>query len=377
MKNRLYNLDALRFIAAWVVLLVHVEVLKPIAGVAQYTAPFFKNSAQIAVTFFFVLSGFLITWLLLIEKRKHQEEKINVWRFYRKRIFRIWPLYYLVVLLGFFVLNQIPFFSWSDHTKYFAHSKQYTGLIYYLFFLPNYSWFNFGAPQYVGQVWSLGVEEFFYLYFPIAVYFISLKRIPTFLLSVSVFFIGASVFIRLTLPGSTEKLEQLLYVYADRYRLYSFALGGLAASYLLQEGSITRIKNYLSKKYISYLLLVITAVLVLMGRTFSVVTQQAYSILFSILILSILLSGIRPWILNNKIAVYLGKISYGIYMLHFIAIVAALKLFVPMLQSGVKWIDSVIIYISATIFTIILAMISWHFYEKFFLQFRIKRNKTE
>ena len=107
MNNRLYNLDALRFIAAWIVLLCHVEVLKPYFGIVPYTSRFFVNSAQLAVTFFFVLSGFLITWLLLAEKRKNEQQKINVWRFYSKRILRIWPLYYLLILLGFFVLNQI------------------------------------------------------------------------------------------------------------------------------------------------------------------------------------------------------------------------------------------------------------------------------
>ena len=375
MKNRLYNLDALRFIAAWIVLIGHVEVLKSNFGIHQYTIPFFKNSSQLGVTFFFVLSGFLITWLLLLEKRKHKQEKIKVWRFYRKRILRIWPLYYLIIILGFFVLNRIPFFSEGFHTNYFNNSKQYTGLIYYLLFLPNYSWFRFSAPEYVGQVWSLGVEEFFYLYFPIAIYFISLKRISVFLISVIVFFISVSIFIRLTLAGTGVPLEKFLFAYADRYRLYSFALGGLAAYYFLQVDSIPRIKNYLRRKYISYTLLVITLALILIGRTFSVVTQQAYSILFSIMIFSVLLSGIRPWVLNNRVVIYLGKISYGIYMLHFIAIVVTLKAIYPVLTTGVEWIDSSIIYLSVTIFTIFLAMISWHFYEKFFLRFRIKKNE--
>ena len=167
MNNRLYNLDALRFIAAWIVLLCHVEVLKPHFGIAAYTSRFFINSAQLAVTFFFVLSGFLITWLLLSEKRKNEHRKINVWQFYRKRILRIWPLYYLLVVLGFFVLHHISFFSEAIHTNYFNGTKHHTALVYYLLFLPNYSEFCFGAPVYVGQVWSLGVEEFFYLFFPI------------------------------------------------------------------------------------------------------------------------------------------------------------------------------------------------------------------
>lgn len=376
MKNRLYNLDALRFIAAWIVLLCHVEVLKPYFGIASNTNRFFVNSAQIAVTFFFVLSGFLITWLLLGEKRKNQEEKIDAWRFYRKRILRIWPLYYLVIFLGFFVFRQIPFFNEAIHTNYFIGTKHSSALIYYILFLPNYAGFRFGSTAYIGQVWSLGVEEFFYLFFPIAVYFIPMKRMFFFLISSSILFIVISILVRAILEGSPGKLEQLLYVYADKYRLYSFTLGGLAAYFYLETSTTGSIKKYLSNRFFSYVILAFAFGLILVGRTFSIATQQVYSLIFSLLLLSVLLSGIKPWLLNNAVSIYLGRISYGIYMLHAIAIVIVLKGIYPALATGIKWVDSLSVYLLATIVTIVLAMISWHFYEKIFLRFRIKKDKT-
>src|SRR5947208_1964008 len=106
MQKRLYNLDGLRFMAAWIVLLCHLEVLKPYFGFSPVQARFFSNGAQIAVTFFFVLSGFLISYLLLKEKKANPADRINVKKFYLKRILRIWPLYYLLVVLAFFVLNK-------------------------------------------------------------------------------------------------------------------------------------------------------------------------------------------------------------------------------------------------------------------------------
>ncbi|MBD8017003.1 acyltransferase family protein [Weeksellaceae bacterium Sa1CVA4] len=75
-----------------------------------YQLAFFQIIGKLAVVLFFVLSGFLITTLLLREQQIHQ--KINFRNFYLRRIFRIWPLYFLILVLGFFI---IPYFSmWSN-----------------------------------------------------------------------------------------------------------------------------------------------------------------------------------------------------------------------------------------------------------------------
>jgi peptidoglycan/LPS O-acetylase OafA/YrhL len=67
--------------------------------------------AQVAVDFFLVLSGFLITYLLLQEQ--HQYGEINTQRFYIRRILRIWPLYYLIVIIGLFVF---PLFLGNEYS---------------------------------------------------------------------------------------------------------------------------------------------------------------------------------------------------------------------------------------------------------------------
>ena len=96
MKNkRFYNLDGLRFFAALFVVLGHIEVIKERFGLPSfYSNSFLTNSGPLAVTFFFVLSGFLITYLLILEKQKNEStgKKLNILHFYKKRILRIWPL---------------------------------------------------------------------------------------------------------------------------------------------------------------------------------------------------------------------------------------------------------------------------------------------
>src|SRR5258705_12991462 len=93
-----YNFDGLRFFAALIVVITHIESIKKDFNLPSlYNYSFFTNAAPLAVTFFFVLSGFLIAYLLMHEQQKNAKGKINLFKFYRNRILRIWPLYYLLV----------------------------------------------------------------------------------------------------------------------------------------------------------------------------------------------------------------------------------------------------------------------------------------
>ena len=130
------GLNALRFCAAMAVLLTHVEFVKKVMlhgdgywlkieeriqqsaissilrdgpqAPIPWLSPFVSFGGYVGVIFFFVLSGFLITYLLLEEKRV--SATVAVKKFYMRRILRIWPLYYFLVVLGFVVLPHIDVF---------------------------------------------------------------------------------------------------------------------------------------------------------------------------------------------------------------------------------------------------------------------------
>ena len=90
------GLNSLRFMAAFLVLMHHSETIKSKHGIVNFDwLGLFKNGGN-AVTFFFVLSGFLITYLLL--KERHKTATTSIKNFYLKRVLRIWPLYFLLVL---------------------------------------------------------------------------------------------------------------------------------------------------------------------------------------------------------------------------------------------------------------------------------------
>ncbi|MDB4274068.1 acyltransferase, partial [Algibacter sp.] len=104
------GLHGLRAIAAVLVIITHVELFKAKWGLPNlYNYKLIQDFGTIGVDFFFVLSGFLITYLLFKEKEKYN--KVSVKSFYIRRVLRIWPLYYFVLILVFFIL---PFIGYPE-----------------------------------------------------------------------------------------------------------------------------------------------------------------------------------------------------------------------------------------------------------------------
>lgn len=161
----LYGLNTVRFLAALNVVMVHASGY-PDAVVG----PLFN--ATDAVTIFFVLSGYLIAYRLLIERE--QTGDINLTAFYVRRALRILPLYYVVALVGCFVLPQIG-----------APAPSRDAIISIFLLLPQIM-YGLGMPSgTVIQLWSIGVEELFYLFFPALIRRWSLVRVCLIIIAVS------------------------------------------------------------------------------------------------------------------------------------------------------------------------------------------------
>lgn len=152
------GLNALRFFAAFFVLIHHGEVIRGKNGLEDFGWLGFFNNGGNGVTFFFVLSGFLITYLLLKEVVK--TGRVYIKKFYLKRILRIWPLYFLLVFIG---TIGLPF---AFNILQIEYQMPYTigqTWYYFLFFLPGLVTYFYGH-HFLEPLWSIGVEEVFYLF---------------------------------------------------------------------------------------------------------------------------------------------------------------------------------------------------------------------
>jgi peptidoglycan/LPS O-acetylase OafA/YrhL len=158
MEEKVYfpGLNGLRFIAASLVIIFHLEYKKVCFSLPNFFGyKFMSVIGDLGVSLFFVLSGFLITYLLL--KEKHQGGTVAIKKFYIRRILRILPLYYFIILLGFFILPNFDVFYIPLKSELLDYSNLLQiGL--FVFFMANIGCILYGNLPYIDQTWSIGVH---------------------------------------------------------------------------------------------------------------------------------------------------------------------------------------------------------------------------
>jgi peptidoglycan/LPS O-acetylase OafA/YrhL len=366
MKKRIYfkNLNALRFIAATLVIFHHVEQYKLWAKLPNiFGNPTIDALGHKAVSFFFVLSGFLITYLLMAENT--QTGKIDVRNFYIRRILRIWPLYYFIVLLCLFVLPNIFDLSILGSQIYTKHFPLVTSLL--LLVLPNVV--RLFQPGIVGgnQLWSIGVEEQFYLVWPLLV--------KSFIKSMLVFLL---CFIALKLAGTVilealaSNYDHLVYQKAFRFwellQVEQMAIGAIGAWILFtRKESLINLIYHPITHYVSLFLVAVIFIVPVHHWWIN----YAEAVVFSVLIINLSTNKAIKLNLENKVFNVLGNISYGIYMYHTICITVC---FYCLRQFGLQdsnyLVFNVMLYALSVITTITLAYFSYELFEKKFLDLK-------
>jgi len=299
----------------------------------------------LGVPLFFVLSGFLITRLLLL----HETDSLghDLWIFYARRTLRIFPLYYaiLVVLL---LLGKLPRPLW------------------YFLYLENVDVFFTNAwPGRTAHFWSLCVEEQFYLLFPVALYLWPRKNRVAFL---SVLLVGSWLFrfVMDTAAAAQPEVEwrsALLLPYTGEYILWGCLAGWIdlrrenhaePALALLLTGLVLHTIAALDQFRFQQLAMI--------GA--GSVYQTVHGVGFALVVYGLwrLPSGWARRVFSLGPLVYLGKISYGLYIFH--NFMYDLK---PVLLPTIPLLRFVPGVLVALIATILMAMISWHCFEKPFL----------
>lgn len=293
------------------------------------------------VDLFFVLSGYLITGILLDTRQSRSYFR----NFYVRRCLRIWPLYSLILLFMFVV---VPLLRPSVATSVFARSSPWWAYPLFLqnFIIPDPT----GATGPLGVTWSLAIEEQFYIIWAVLVRFCSNARLRIIALAV----IGLSPALRLYLS-----LHQF-----DLYSNVFCRLDGLMAGGLLAL-AIRRSKAFLPTRFVrlAWLSLGVVFPLVFMTETLHArwVTYSLSSAASSAFLYVSLFSTQKwfGWIMKSRALVYAGTISYSLYLLHRIPFDVA--------QSFRFDGHPVFALLVGFLASFVLAILSWNLVEKPFL----------
>ena len=305
-------LDVLRLLASFCVLLAHSVVFFHAAPIETiHFGHIIKDAGYYGVLFFYVLSGFLITWLLL--KEREDTGTIAVKKFYLRRALRIWPLYYLIVLLSFFVFSWL--WPWRQVMPGWNSPLSF---LLYLFFLPNIATFSGAYLPTCFHTYTIGFEEQFYLFWPLI-----LKVIRTRLLPVLVFLFFLPPLLEIlhlyivVQPSRQEAgvvhLVRAALTFINYSNMPAFIAGALSAVLFRDPGK--KVVRALGGTGWKYLWIAVIFALMYFGIPSLNGYVNLVSIVFALLILNLVQSASGSGRISGILARG-GKISYGIYIFH-------------------------------------------------------------
>lgn len=293
-------LNGLRGYAALFVIIGHLPQITN-----SLTSEFFNNAisfsrlAYISVDIFFILSGYLITRNLIIEKEKNGN--ISIKNFFYRRFLRIFPIYYLTTFIVYLIFN-------------------FEGLIYVNTYLSNFFFVFYNDANPLRHTWSLAVEEHFYLLWPVLFYFVPLSKLKKITYYFTIIIVSTSFIF-------------LLYMYNDiilskfiqkttNFRLLSL-IGGCLIALKKNELNKLLISNHklLLLSTFLYSIAIFSRLIFTPGLNYTI-TLYLFSFLGSCtFFLFVLKNENQKSFFNkcfsNKLILYFGKISYGLYLYHY------------------------------------------------------------
>ncbi len=356
-KIHFENLNGLRFIGAFMVFLFHAFTInREVWGDFFESAPFMAlrkltSIGHYGVNLFFVLSGFLITFLLLKELR--ERGKIHVGFFLIRRILRLWPLYFVIVLFGFFIFPYLPFGIQTVHEFW-----------RYGLFLSNFDEIINGSRDslnFLTATWSVSIEEQFYIGWALIIGLFRWKTIRSF----QTFFlliIGCSFAFRIYYAGNQS------YLYYHTMSVISdMGIGGLLATLVFEKESvpfIERLKKWqISLIYLLGIGFLFTAHKILPGRLIAV--ERLISGTFFAFVLIEQLKSQNSFFKADRIPYFerAGKLTYGFYLFHSLLIYYICSTFAS-LHWNQHAASFVLYFFILLVSNSLLSVLSYRYFEK-------------
>lgn len=350
--KRLPNLDALRFFLAIYVIMIHMAQLSANQNLPNYNNLFLEHKGRQAIAMFFVLSGFLIIRIIY---RAKMRDTFSIKKFYMRRILKIFPLYYLVVFLAFFYYHVVfPFMNIPMETNY----SLIEGILYCTFFMANV----FVVPNEVGGalgvLWSIAIEEQFYILIAPMLFLVRKKLIFNVLLALTIIYFIA------------YHLDVFSFLYRYKFDFFFIFSGGLIG--ILEE---RKKLEFLKKFKILPIILALGVLLYFFTDIFNFSSFWIYNI-FTCLLFSFFIHAICEIDFNfeitNKYINYFGEISYGLYLYHIFALNMAVFICLKIdNQFDINaYLMLFLIHILTFGLTILISHISYKYFESYFLKLK-------
>ena len=318
----------------------------------------------LGVDLFFVLSGFLITDILLKTVNKQGYFK----NFYAKRVLRIFPLYYLSLIIFLVVLPGIKGFPldfdfYADHQWWYWTYLQNWFLIFY----------DVGnTSTAIQHYWSLAVEEQFYIVWPLVIFFV---RKPKLLLTIVGFLLLAVICTRLYMW--TIQIKDLNYFGLYTYtRIDGICIGSMLA--ILQFMRSTFINRYFTGLVL--LLAALNFVFYFINKAYNfsypylaIVGYTTFAVLFAIIVHEVIQDNNKflNRILNIRLLRFFGKISYGLYIFHWPVYLILYDWMDKKVRAAITLSENslaILVSILLTIIGVVISIISFYTFERYFLK---------
>jgi peptidoglycan/LPS O-acetylase OafA/YrhL len=365
--KRIVGLDGIRGIAIMLVLVEHYFVFTPSTSVVTNALNSFKSLIQtgrLGVDIFFVLSGFLITKLLIDLNRQVRSGEISLgtaWKqFIFRRSLRIFPIYLVSIALFLILVPEYrPLLPWL---------LTYTTNIGQALSAVGGGGVHFG---YLDHFWSLAVEEQFYLLWPVVILFFSDRR---FVILMGLLMLSMAVAICLPIMGFPYGFFSRLPIGGCSFALL---LGAFIAPRVFSV-TLTERKRWQWFFLIFAMPLFIATIVMWKQRVsfeeisvwYLSLVDLSYALVGALLITSVLCNRKLAAVIDNRALAYIGKISYGIYVYHLMLenFFPIMFQFITAAPPGVEF--AVYQFLLKTISAVILATISWYAIEKNILKLR-------
>jgi peptidoglycan/LPS O-acetylase OafA/YrhL len=376
MNGNIYfkNLDSIRFIAALMVYLQHgvsqsYQFLN-IKGTVFERILNVISSGGTGVSIFFVLSGFLITYLLISEHESNGG--ISIKNFYVRRVLRIWPLFFLVVFFSFFLYPQ-------SKSLFNLDSPTGANIWYHVTFLSNFDVINIENNCRGNDVmsqnitWSVSIEEQFYLFWPLIFAFTPKRLWGWAIGSVILFSLGFRFF------HNDDSVTLYFHTFSV---LMDLGIGGLYA-YAIKKSTLVKdfFKNAGFKIHL-FSFMITGALLFLPTDYLQWQYSESMMRLFLVLSFGFVIASQAMTTVNSGLnlsnLVFFnkwGKYTYGIYLIHPIALTLLGTSYKILNIDKESFVKSMLFACIAFILTLVLSKLSYEYFEARFLRLKEKFQK--